>query len=323
MKIKHMITTIDTHTEGGPTRIITSGVGPLAGKTMAEKKDYFGEHFEDVRELLMKEPRGHAGMFGAVLTEPVNAGAELGVFFLTGAGYLDMCVHSAMGVAAAALETGMIPAGRKSIKLDTPAGVISLAANYEGDRLASITIRGNPAYVHSLKAEVDIGLARPAIMSLVFSAVFFVLLDAKQWQIEVRQENIPALTDRAVKVLEKVNQTLEFAHPENPEIKTAQLAMLYEDRDDACACNAVISQGGVLDRSPCGAGTGAKMAYLFARKKLKLKEQYVSKGVFGTQFTGQLIETVSVGQYAGVVGEITGSAYITGFHQFIRDEFDK
>lgn len=324
MNIKNMFSTIDTHTEGGPTRIITGGIPLLLGKTMKEKMSYFQSKMDNIRKMLMLEPRGDKGMYGAVITEPTDLSADVGVFFLTSSGYLEMCVHSAIGVAAAALETGLIQLTkqRQTIKLDTPAGLIDIEPNYKDERLKSLTIQTNPAFVHTIDASLDIGLKSPVNVSLVFSAVFFVLIDMKQTGISATQENLPDLIAVGVKALDTSNQTFNICHPDNPAINTIELAMLYEEIGEKRAMNAVISRAGSLDRSPCGAGTGAKMTFLFALNRLKLKEEYVNESVFGTKFTGRLIKAVNVGPYQGAVPQISGSAYITGIHQFILDKHD-
>jgi proline racemase len=324
MRIKNLITTIDTHTAGGPTRIITNGIPHLDGRTVLEKMECFKKKYDHLRQLLMYEPRGHEGMFGAVLTEPAQTDADIGVFFLTHSGYLNMCVHSAVGVVTACLETGIMPesARERPIQLDTPAGVISLEATYDGGILKSVAIRTNPGFVHTEEEELDIGYKHPVKVGLVFSGVFFVLLEVEQVGMQIRREEIPNLTSLGIKVLEAANKTFQVQHPDNPDINSFEMAMLYEEIEKSRARNAVVSCSGSLDRSPCGAGTGAKMAYLLARGKLRLNENYVNESVYGTKFRGSLVEAVNVGPYSGAVPKVIGSAYVTGFHRFVLDKDD-
>lgn len=324
MIAKKIFSAIDTHTEGGPTRIITSGLPRLLGQTVFEKMEYFQSHLDDCRKQLMCEPRGHQGMYGAVLTEPVHPDVDIGAFFLTSSGYLSMCVHSAIGVAAACLETGIIPkpTQNEEVKMETPAGLIPLHPKYEGDLLKSISIQTNPAFVFREEVDLNIGHSSPISVDLVFSAVYFALVDMKQLGKEVSKENLPELIQIGVNVLDEVNRTIKVKHPENSTIQTIELAMLYQESGKYHARNAVISRTGSLDRSPCGAGTGAKMAYLFATSKLNLNTTYMNESVLGTKFTGELIESVNVGDFQGAVPRISGSAYITGIHQFTLDPHD-
>jgi len=324
MNSKNLFATVDTHTEGGPTRVITSGFPRIHGRTMGEKMAYFQSHHDDFRKLLMHEPRGHQGMFGAVLIEPTQPGADLGVLFLTHSGYLSMCVHSAIGAAAACLETGMIsrPAENQPLNMETPAGMALLYPKYEGDRLDSVMIQTGPAFVFGDQVELNTGRPSPIRIGLAYSAVFFALADAEQLGITVAKENIPDLIQTGVEILEEANRSIEVKHPDNPAVKTIELALLYEEIGKNHARNAVVSRTGSLDRSPCGAGTGAKMAYLFAQNKLGLNETYTNEGVFGTKFTGKLVQQAEVGPYKGGMPQISGSAYITGIHRFLLDPFD-
>lgn len=322
MEFKNLISTIDTVTEGGPTRIITSGLPVLHGKSMQEKMIYFQNNFEDIRKMLMLEPSGYLGMFGAVITEPMEDTADIGVFFLTSSGYLTMCVHSAIGIVAAMLETGMCarPEKGKSIKLDTPVGIIPLQPNYTIEQLSSISIQTNPAFVYKKDVLLDLKDNKSVKVSLVFSAVFFVLVDINSLGIDLTLDNISELKAVGVEILNLANEQFEFSHPNNADYNKAELIMLFEEIGNAHSRNAVISRNSDLDRSPCGAGTGAKMAYLFALNKLKLNQTFINESIFDTKFTGELIDTCTVGKYQAVVPQITGSANITGFHQFVSNK---
>jgi len=321
MQIHRLLTAIDTQTEGGPTRIVTGGIPRLAGATMAEKMNDFQTRFDAVRRLLMLEPRGYAGMFGAVLTEPTRPEADVGVFFLTGSGYLNMCVHSAIGVAAAGLETGMIAKpDDRAVVLDTPAGPIALQPHYDGGELASISITTNSAYVHSLEETLDIGLKAPVTIAVAYSAVFFALADAKGLGVGVTRENIPELTALGVKILKAANEKLDVEHPHNPAARSIDLAMLYENTGEHSARVAVVSRSGSLARSPCGAGAGAKMALLHRQGKLGLLQSYVNRSVFETQFVGTCLEEVEVGPFRGITPRIDGTARITALSRFVVDQ---
>lgn len=320
MNIKNFINTIDTVTEGGSTRVITSGLPVLKGKSIHEKMLLFKEKFEAIRKLLMLEPAGYQGMFGAVLTEPVNENADIGVFFLTSSGYLTMCVHSALGVATAMLETGMFtqPEPGAPLKLDTPAGIIALKPNFIKDQLSSISIQTNPAFVYKKDVILELEDKKTVTINLVFSAVFFVLLDVKSIDVKLSHENIPELKELGVKILQLANEQFKFSYPDKTDKYYAELVILFEDMGEAHARNAVISRQGDLDRSPCGAGTGARMAHLYSMNKLKLNQIFINESVFDTRFNGKIIKNSLIGDYQAVVPEITGSAYITGFHQFIK-----
>ncbi len=331
MIVKKILTTIDTHTAGGPTRIVVGGIPPLHGVSVAEKMAYFQSHFDSIRKLLMCEPRGHKDMAGAVITEPTHLEADVGSFFLTSSGYLPACVHSSIGVATAGLEAGFIGrtpelAGR-SIKMETPAGLISLFPEFDGEKVQSVAIQTQPAFVHTSSTELRIGPGGPLTVSIVFSGVFFILLDVKQENIPANQrcivpENVKGLTALGVRVLEEANRSFELCHPEHLTIDSAELVMIYEELENRRARDIVINQDGVVDRSPCGAGTGAKITYLFTLGKLKAHDEYINESFLGTRFVGRVLRPAMVGSYEGAVPEIRGTAFITGMHQFMLDSGD-
>lgn len=324
MQTKCRLTTVDTHTAGAPTRTVTSGIPALRGSSMVEKRENFRGRFDGLRRLIMREPRGHEGMYGAVLTEPTSADADLGVFFLTPDGYLDMCVHSAIGTVTACLETGIVPpppAGAP-IRLETPAGIILVRPQYQAAALLSLSIETPAAFTLARDLELDIGLKHPIRAGVAFNSVFFVLVDAASLGVAVGKENLGGLRSLAEKIFRAADESVEVAHPDRPGPQRIALAMLYQDLGPLRARNAVFSRSGSLDRSPCGAGTGAKMAYLHAAGELKPGEEYRNESLFGTSFTGVLKGTSAIGPFKGVTPVITGAAFLTGFHSFLLDPND-
>jgi len=329
MNIKRVLTTVDTHTAGGPTRTVVAGLPPLAGSSVAAKMDDFRNRHDALRKLLMWKPRRHRDMFGAVLTPPCHPEAALGAFFLTSAGYLRACVHSSIGLATAGLETGFI--GEESIKpdgsipLETPAGVVSLFPQYAGDRLETIAIRTRPAFVYSREESLQGTLPKPLQVSIVYSGVFFVLVDVAQPGAsfpELKPENAAQLAPLGMALLAAANRQFDVRHPENPEVRSLDLVMLYENVNDHQARDIVIGRSGGVDRSPCGAGAGAKMVLEHSRGRLQPGAEYVLDSFLVTRFRGRLVEACQVGPHSGAIPEIRGAAYITGMHQFVLDPHD-
>lgn len=333
MKVKRILTTIDTHTAGGPTRIVTGGLPVLHGDSVAEKMEYSKTHFDSIRTLLMHEPRGHRDMSGAVITEATHPEADIGVFFLTAAGYLPACVHSSIGVAKAGLETGFIqplldrPDG--AIRMETPSGLISLIPEMENGSVGAIALRPPPAFTHTHQASLELPSVGPVTVAIAYSGVFFVLLDAGQLDFPVSEsgtsvvpKNAGRFTGLGVDVLEAANQTFEVSHPDNPSANSIPLVMFYEEVGERHGRDIVISTSGGVDRSPCGAGTGAKVAYLFTDGRLGVDEDYLNESFLDTRFVGRVLEEAQVGPYPGCMPEIKGKAFITGMHQFFLDTED-
>lgn len=324
MQFNKKITTVDTHTEGGPTRTVIGGVPKLLGTSVKEKMNYFQRNHDSLRKLLMKEPRGHEGMFGSILTEPSNPKADIGVFFLTPSGYLNMCVHSAIGAAKCCLELGIIPKKEsgKHIILETPAGLIKLLPNYESSILKSFILQSNPIFVHSHEKEIDIGLSHKIKAAIVFSAVWFLLVDLKQLNQKIVKDKVHELSELAKTIIDAANDQISIAHPQAPELNNFGLVMIYNELENNQAINMVLSPAGALDRSPCGAGTGAKITYLYTLGKIGMDENYINHGVYGTKFEGRVNKSIEVFNFPGAIVDVKGSAFITGFNDFILEELD-
>lgn len=328
MKASRVLSTIDTHTAGGPTRIVLAGLPPLRGDTVTEKMEYFREHFDPVRRLLMLEPRGHKDMSGAVLTDASHPDADLGAFFLTAGGYLRACVHSSIGLVTAGLETGFIPLpenGDGRVRLETPAGIAVLAPELEGGRIRSVAMETPPAFIHTRGAALELGASGSIETTLAFSGVFFVLVDVGQPGLDapaIAPEHAREFSALGVRILEAANETFEVRHPEDPSVHSIELVMFYREIERGHGRDIVVSRSGAIDRSPCGAGTGAKVAHLLARGELELEEEYVNESFLGTRFIGQGLRHADVRLYRGVVPRIRGSAFVTGMHQFVLDPND-
>ena len=323
METRRIFSTIDTHTAGGPTRILTSGLPFLPGGSVQEKFTYFKENLDSIRKLLLTEPRGHKDMYGAVVTEPSRPEADLGVFFMAAHGYLPTCVHSAMGVAAALLQTGALvprPPGT-NLAFETPSGLISLEPQYQADHLTSISLQTQPAYVQQVGARLPVG-DRSLTVDLVFSGVFFLLIDVRQNALCLGPEALPELVALGRETLAVANRTLEVRHPNLPEVTGFALALFYERTGVRNFQDVVIGRTGAVDRSPCGAGSAALAVLLSVREDFPLADEIDIEGVMGTHFQARVMQSVNVGVTRGGKAEIRGSAYLTGFHQFILEAGD-
>lgn len=325
MNFTHSITTVDTHTMGEPTRVVTSGIAHIPGKQMVDKKNWLAENKDHIRQMLMLEPRGHQDMFGAILTEPVTKEARAGVIFMDSGGYLDMCGHGSMGAVVVLLETGMLslaPDGQnrtQTLALDTPAGLIHARAVMANGRVSQVTIQNRASFFcESMEIQLDSG--GPVPVDIAYGGNYFALVNADHLNLPVIPAHIDALKKVGLAIRTAVNQQFSFSHPVSGLPATVALTEIYENTDPPR--NIVVFGTGQVDRSPCGTGTSAKMAFLHHKGRLKPGESYAYQSVFGTQFTGKIVEQTMVGNLTAIVPEITGNAWITGFHQFVVDETD-
>ena len=325
MNLSQNIYAVDSHTEGEPTRIVMGGVRPVPGATMADKKRYLEQDMDHIRSMLMNEPRGHKDMFGCIITEPVSKGADVGVVFMNGGAYQDMCGHGSIGLVTALLETGYFPMKEPTteVNLDTPAGLVRCVAAVKNMKVESVTIQNVPSFLYHAGAEISID-GKNIKVDIAFGGNFFAIVEAAALGIEVTKSNIDKLVSAGMQIREALNKNIHAEHPANKEIKGVNLALIYQQPETGRPDykNIVIFGNGQYDRSPCGTGTSAKLAQLYSAGKISVNEKLISESVIGTKFTARIIREEYVGPYKGIVPEITGKAYITGFSNYVFDRDD-
>ena len=325
MRSRLVFGAVDSHTEGMPTRVITSGVGELPGATMAERRLYVMNQRDDLRTLLMHEPRGHSAMSGAILQSSTRPDADVGVVFIEVSGCLPMCGHGTIGTATVLVETGMVPVTEPVtvIRLDTPAGLVEASVEVDDGRARSVTLRNVPAYLHLRDATVKVPGVGELAIDLAWGGNFYALLPAASIGLAVRPSLHDDLVRTGLAVMAAINDQLSFAHPEHQSINYCHHVVLTEPGDEAVSGRAAVAiHPGWLDRSPCGTGTSARMAQLHARGELSLGEDYVHASVLGTRFTGRLIGTTKVGGFDAVIPTVQGRAWLTGLATYLLDPDD-
>jgi proline racemase len=325
MRFERVITTIDAHAAGEPLRIITSGLPPLAGDTILDRRREMWQRYDAIRRVLLYEPRGHADMYGAVLTPPVSAGADLGVLFLTNEGYSTMCGHGVIALTTALLETGTLSRRepRTDVVYDTPAGLIRARACVADGRVTSVSFRNVPSFrfARGLSIKTSAGEVRADV---AFGGAFYALVDAADLGVDVVPENAAELTRLGMEVKRAVERQEMIVHPDEPELHGIYGTIISAPprRATSQGRNITIYAEGAVDRSPCGTGTSAKLACLFADGRIAFDEPYVHESVIGTTFTGRVLGETSVGRFCAVETEISGRGFLTGFHQFVIDPED-
>jgi proline racemase len=308
-----------------PTRVITGGLGPVPGNTMQERRLYFEEHLDDLRLLLMREPRGHSAMSGAFLQPPTRPDADWGVLFVEVSGLLPMCGHGTIGVATVLVECGMVPVSEPEtvIRLDTPAGLVEVSVTVTEGHARRVRLRNVPAFVDALDARVQVDSLGSVTYDMAFGGNFYALVDAAAVGLEPALGNADELIGRGLEIIRAINATAAPVHPVDEAIRGCKHVVFFAPgQNGAHARNATAIHPGWLDRSPCGTGTSARMATLHARGELALGQEFVNESIIGSRFTGRLLEEVNVGSVPAVVPEVSGRAWITGMAQYLLDPTD-
>lgn len=319
------ITTIDSHTQGEPTRLIIGGIGRLRGRTMREKRQEFAHEHDHLRLLLTREPRGHRDMFAAALTEPASEQAHFGLIYMDAERYPYLCGHATIGAVTALIETGVLPIseGQTIITVDTPSGPVEARATVSGGLVSSVALDMVPSFVLGTGYEIRLPEHGTIAVDLVCVGGFFAMVEAEEIKTPLVSEQSRLLTELGMAIVEAANQQLSVHHPRRPEVKTVDVVEFYdEDTRPGGGRGVVIYGASHLDRSPCGTGTSAKMTLLYHLGKLVPGEQYRNYSLLGTSFSGSIKETEPIGPYPAVVARIEGNAQITGYHEFVVDSRD-
>lgn len=326
MNFSSNISIIDTHTAGHPTRIIIGGIPCLKGDTMMEKKQYLAANYDYIRTSCMFEPRGHADMFGAVLTEPTDKNADVGVIFIDAVNYLNMCGHGTIGVATVLVETGMVKVTEPytDVVIEAPAGLVHVKVKVQNNKAKGVTFVNVPAFLYEKDVKVNVPDLGEITFDIGFGGSFFAIVKDRELGIEISRKNMEKNIPIAVKFLRYVSEHVEAKHPLLPDINEIELLEIYgaPKSDDADAQNMVVHKGGLVDRSPCGTGTSAKMAILHAKGQLKVGEPFIYESILETKFEGKILSETKIAEYNAIVPEITGRAFIIGFNNLVIDEED-
>jgi proline racemase len=308
-----------------PTRVITGGVGPIPGASMLERKLHFEAELDDLRLLLMREPRGHGAMSGAILQPPTHTGADWGVLFIEVSGCLPMCGHGTIGVATVLVETGMVAVSEPEtvVRLDTPAGLVEARVAVDGGRARSVTLRNVPSFLHARDAVIELPGFGSVRYDMAFGGNFYALVAAADAGVEVDPAESQLLVERGMEIIAAIDASDRPAHPEDERIAGCRHVVFHAPgRDGADARAATSIHPGWLDRSPCGTGTSARLAQLHARGQLAVGESFVNESVIGTRFTGRIAAETRVAGRPAIVPEITGRAWITAMGQYLLDAED-
>jgi proline racemase len=325
MRSVRTITAVDSHTEGMPTRVVTGGVAPIPGATMAGRRDYFVSHLDELRQFLVNEPRGHAAMSGAILQPPTRPDADWGVLFIEVSGVLPMCGHGTIGVATVLVETGMVAVTEPEtvIRLDTPAGLVTATVAVTDGRAERVTLRNVDSFVVDLDATVDVPGIGTVRYDLAYGGNFYAIVDIADVGLPYDRARQQEILAAGLSIMDRINAVNRPKHPLDPLISGCKhVQFLAPDANARHSRHAMAIHPGWFDRSPCGTGTSARMAQLHARGELPLDTEFVNESFIGTRFIGRLVAESAVGALPAVTPEITGRAWITGTANYLLDPSD-
>ncbi len=320
------VTAIDAHTGGEPLRIFTGGYPSLQGKTILEKRRYAREKLDHLRTATMWEPRGHADMYGCIITKPVTDDGDFGVIFTHNEGYSSMCGHGIIAVTKVGLETGMIKGAenKKEVKIDTPAGRVTAYPYWEGKSVKEVSFYNVPSFVYALDQKVEISGLGQVGFDLAFGGAFYAFVRAESVGVELTAAGFRRLIELGTQIKEAVIKSLPVEHPFEEDLSFLYGVIFVGEALDPehHSRNVCVFADGEVDRCPTGTGVSARTALHYARGEMALGESIVIESIIGSCFKTEAAELTRFGPYEAVIPKVTGSAHICGINTLLLDPED-
>ena len=314
------IQTIDAHTGGEPLRIIISGYPELKGNSILEKRKNAKENFDNFRKALIWEPRGHADMYGAIIVEPDSINSHFGVIFVHNEGYSTGCGHAVIALTKVFVEAGLIPMTEPEteVRMDVPSGFIRSFAKIENGKVISVRFQNVPSFVQELNAEVNLPKIGRIKYDLAFGGAFYAFVDVNQVGLDCSEKNYKSLIETGMQIKRAIIKTVKMNHPTEPEMNYLYGTIFTGPPKDLKnhSRNVCIFAEGELDRSPTGTGVSARAAIHFARDEIDEGETLIIESILGSNFAVKVAKTTKLGNYASVIPEVSGNAFITGKNTF-------
>jgi trans-L-3-hydroxyproline dehydratase len=322
------VETLDAHTAGEPLRIVLDGLPPLEGETLLEKRRYMQEELDDYRCMLMHEPRGHGDMYGAVLTEPTDGRADVGVLFTHNEGYSTMCGHGIVALAVAFVEAGPCDPG-DDIVFETPAGLVTAttAGGTTADGRPSVdhvAFENVPSFVYARNRTVEVPGLGAVEYDVAFGGAFYAYVEAADAGVGLDPGDASELVDVGRRIKRAVADDLAIQHPTEDDLSFLYGTIFVDDdpASDADSRNVCVFADGEVDRCPTGTGVSGRLALLAADDTVGPGERFAVESIVDSRFTGRYDEETEFEGYDAVVPTVQGSASITGRNTFVVDPDD-
>ncbi|HEX4240065.1 MAG TPA: proline racemase family protein [Steroidobacteraceae bacterium] len=324
--MRRLICVVGCHAAGEVGDVIVGGVLPPAGATMYDKMRTMERDHDHIRRMLLCEPRGSVARHVNLIVPATRPDCDAGVIIMEPTEYVPMSGSNTIASVTVLLETGMVPMKEPEtlVTLDMPGGVVRARASCRGGKCESVELENVPCFAHRLDAPLDVdGVGRISV-DIAYGGMFFAIADAASLEFEIRPDEARALAELGEKIRVAAREQLEVVHPENPGIRgvsIVQFAQPYQGPGKVTRNTCIVAPGR-SDRSPTGTGTCARMAVLHARGQMKVGDTLIHSSIIGSEFHGRIERECSVGGKPAIVPTVRGSAWITGFHNYVLDGTD-
>ena len=322
---RHTFRCIDGHTAGNPVRLVIEGKPELNGASMSERRQDFMARYDWIRTGLCFEPRGHDMMSGGFLYPPTTPDADVGILFIETSGCLPRCGHGTIGIVTFGIVNGLIkPRMPGRFIAEVPAGKIELNYVQDGGRVRSVRIRNVPSYLAAEGVSIDVPGFGPLTLDIAYGGNFYAIIEPQGAYTSLDDLGAARILQFSPIIRQLVRDKVEPVHPLDPTIRGVS-HVLWADKPKGAGAdgrNAVFYGDKAIDRSPCGTGTSARLAHLFAKGKLKVGDRFVHESYIGSRFIGRIEAETEIGGVRAIVPSIEGSAIATGRNEIWIDTED-
>ena len=320
------ITAVDAHTGGEPLRIFTGGYPSLQGDTILAKRRYALENLDHLRTATLWEPRGHADMYGCIITEPVTSDGDFGLIFTHNEGYSSMCGHGIIAVTKVVLETGMIAEAesKELLKIDTPAGRVTAYPHWKEGRVKEVSFYNVPSFSYALDQSVEVPGKGRVSFDLAFGGAFYAFVSSESVGVELSPAGFRQLIELGTAIKKAVMNSHPVRHPFEEDLSFLYGVIFVGQAHEPHhhSRNVCVFADGEVDRCPTGTGVSARTALHHARGEIGLKQPFTVESILGSTFTAEAVENIKFGPYEAVVPRVTGSAHICGINTLLIDPDD-
>lgn len=319
------IETIDMHTGGEPLRIPISGLPDIKGCSVLEKRRYFMQHFDHLRTGLMFEPRGHADMYGAIITDPSTKDADFDVFFIHNEGYSTMCGHAVIALTKFAIETNLVSVSEnRDIVMNVPAGQIKAQARIEDGTVVQSSFLNVPSFLYLKNKDVEVPGIGHVHFDIAFGGAYYAVVSSDPLKLKLDGSDYSKLIDYGRKIKEAVSDRFDIVHPVEDDLSflygTIFVGAAYENNHHSR--NVCIFAEGEVDRSATGSGVSARAGLHYAKGELELHSPITIESILGSTMTVEAIKEVAYYNYKAVVPKVSGSASYVSKNIFCFDPKD-
>jgi trans-L-3-hydroxyproline dehydratase len=325
MKDVLKVKTVESHAAGEPLRVILEGWPEIPGDTILAKRAYAKQHHDGIRRALMLEPRGHADMYGAILTKPVTRDGDFGVLFLHNEGFSTMCGHGVIALTTVLVEMGLVKKGDgEPVRLDTPAGRVTARARLSQGRVETVAFENVASFVQESDQKIEVPGIGSVRYDLAFGGAYYAYCDASELGVGLDMKDARPIIENAMRLKRAVMAARPIQHPVDKDLGYLYGSIVSgpPQSEGAQLRNVCIFAEGQVDRSPTGTGVSGRVAIEHARGRLGVGEAFTVESILGTRFTGRVLRETQVGPFRAVVPEVEGSAEIVGQSEFWMDADD-